>query len=270
MFFHKCSFIIYKYFYNNKVMTEEIKPNTNIDDKNKVDTNNKNKHPHISKCKAKLLKYNFKANAEEKFYGENAKLRITKNNFVYIIVSLSVYIAWFILSGVAPYFGYIPFGATFITYLSLIIVLMTCHLGIIGNIVGGFGFGLSSWCLAFIFGTVRYQHFDLAVLPRLCVALTIYLFYWATLFERKPAMWKYILIAIIGAMANDYYMLAAQQFHNKYIGELEGLLPPLEWIIAHPINLIGEPIICALLAAATYHLALYLRKITYQRQSLSW
>lgn len=185
-----------------------------------------------------------------------------KGNLVQTIAVLSVYVAWFGLSTVAIYVGYIPIGNTQITYLAAIVVMATFHLGILGNIVTGLAFGLSSWIAAFIYGIPKYQLFDLAVLPRVEMALIVLpLFYIFNAFK-KPKLWKLMLLSIFAVMLNQYLVLTAQYIRESIAGSIVGKgVPPIHiWLATHVINVVAEPIFGALLMSALYPVLLKVKR----------
>ncbi|WP_338822517.1 hypothetical protein [Mycoplasmopsis felifaucium] len=176
-------------------------------------------------------------------------------NVLQSVVILAIYVAWFGLSATAIYIGYIPIGHTQITYLPIIVVMATFHVGIIGNITTGLSFGFSSWIAAFIYGIPKYQLFDLAVLPRFEMALLVLgLFYLLNLWNR-PKLWKIVLISILAIMFNQYLVLSSQYLREAITGtKLLGKgVPPIHiWIYTHLLNVIAEPIIGAILITCLY------------------
>ncbi|WP_129646704.1 hypothetical protein [Mycoplasmopsis maculosa] len=178
------------------------------------------------------------------------------------LVFLSVYIAWFFLSAVIPYVGYINLGHTQITFLSLLVPIATFHLGIKGNLISGLGFGLSSFTLAFILGATKYTYFDISVLPRIEMALVIYGFSWAFGIFKKPKMWKIGILAFLASFFNIFFVLSAQYIREAINPESLGKngVPPIHlWIITHPINLTVEPIVCIIIACSIFPLIKYLK-----------
>ncbi|MBU4690459.1 hypothetical protein KQ874_01990 [Mycoplasma sp. ES3157-GEN-MYC] len=207
-----------------------------------------------------------KSNLEPK---SNGKIH-TRSGLIYHIVCLAVYLAFFLIAGVSVFLGYIPFGPTQLTYLPLIVAIATVHLGFNGSLISGLGFGFSSFIAAFILGVIKYQNFDLSVIPRVMMSLVVYLIYILINMKNKPKMWKFLILILAATFLNTTFVLGSQYFHNKFIGELKGILPPLEWMVAHTVNLIAEPIFNLLIGLAAYLPLLEIRKKYLERLNLSW
>ncbi|UUD35129.1 hypothetical protein NPA07_04975 [Mycoplasmopsis caviae] len=197
--------------------------------------------------------------------------KISKTSLlIFLITTLAFYLAWFFASIFVPYLGFISLGPTQITFLSFIVVFATFHLGFIGSFSCGLGFGLSSMFAAYILGVVKYQYFDISVLPRLLMSLIVYALYIVLNVKKEIRIWKFILIAIIAAILNISLTLSFQHLHNKLFGNLKNLLPIKEWIITHPINITCEPLMCGFLATSVYPLVRFLRKKYIQRSQYHW
>ncbi|VEU67654.1 Uncharacterised protein (plasmid) [Mesomycoplasma conjunctivae] len=197
--------------------------------------------------------------------------KATKAAFLpFLISTLAFYLAWFLGSATVPYLGYIPIGHTQITFLAFIVVFGTFHLDYVGNLSAGLCFGFSSWILAFIMGAIKYQNFDIAVIPRVLMAICVYMLYEIFNVKNNIKCWKFIMISIIAAILNIVLTLSFQHLHNQIFGDLKNLLPIKEWIIVHPINIIGEPIICGMLAYFTFPLIVFLRRRFEQRFRYYW
>lgn len=215
------------------------------------------------------LKSNYKRNRLiHKFLFSIKNHNKEKNAFLQTLTSLSIYTAWYFLSAIAIYIGYIPIGLTQITYLAVIIVIATFHLGFIGNITTGLAFGFSSWIAAFIYGIPKYQFFDIAVLPRLETALITLLFFYIFNAFKKPKLWKFIILAFLVTVLNQYLVLFSQYIHEfiaikaGYDSDIlvkSGVLPIKIWIITHPINLTFEPILNILIIIFMFPLVLNIK-----------
>nr|WP_307908116.1 hypothetical protein [Mycoplasmopsis bovis] len=70
-------------------------------------------------------------------------------------------------------------------------------------------------CLAYIYGIPKYQYFDLSVIPRVEVALGVYVLFWVFNAFKKPAVWKFALLGVISTMLNHYFVFFAQFLHEK-------------------------------------------------------
>ncbi|WP_051677933.1 hypothetical protein [Mycoplasmopsis opalescens] len=204
-------------------------------------------------------------------HSSQAKLVTNKSSVsLYKIVTSAVYIAWYFAAAFTIYLGYIPFGHTQLTFLPAILTISILHLGFFGSLVSGLGFGFSSFIAAYILGIIKYQNFDISVIPRFLTSILVYLIYLLLKTHKNPKLWKVILMAFFAVFFNIILTLSAQYFHHHYIAELKGILPVKEWIITHPVNLIGEPIICIIVATALYPIGMHLRKKYKNLKLIMW
>lgn len=191
------------------------------------------------------------------------KFRYSSSNTTYLMANLSIYLAWFILSATVPNIGYLNLGYTQITYLAALTVIATFHLGFVGNISVGLFFGLSSWFAAYIYGIPKYQYFDLSVIPRVEVALGVYVLFWVFNVFKKPAVWKLTLLGVISTMLNHYFVFFAQYLHELIRpGDLgkNGVPPIAVWLFVRLFNIISEPILGGMLLFAMYPALIALRE----------
>lgn len=198
------------------------------------------------------------------------KMHFKTSALINKIVACSVYFAWYFAAALSLYLGYIPLGHTTLTFLPAILVVSLIHLGFLGAFVSGLGFGLSSLMAAFIYGMLKYQYIDISVLPRFLMALIVYLIYKLLRTDKNPLLWKCIILALFAVVLNTVLTLSFQYFHHNFIGELKGILPIREWIITHPLNLIGEPIICVIMTVLLFPLMLHLRNSYMSLQLIKW
>lgn len=54
----------------------------------------------------------------------------SRSFFTYELISLAVYLAYFIASGFSVFLAYIPFGPAWLTYLPAILAIAVVHLGL--------------------------------------------------------------------------------------------------------------------------------------------
>ncbi|MBT1399056.1 hypothetical protein FCM76_03065 [Mycoplasma bovis] len=196
-------------------------------------------------------------------FKKKRSFRYSAGSTTYLMTNLSIYLAWFILSATVPNIGYLNLGYTQITYLAALTVIATFHLGFVGNISVGLFFGLSSWFAAYIYGIPKYQYFDLSVIPRVEVALGVYVLFWVFNAFKKPAVWKFALLGVISTMLNHYFVFFAQFLHEKirpgYLGR-HGV-PPIEiWLLQRLFNIISEPILGGMLLFGMYPALIALRE----------
>ncbi|QLI75093.1 hypothetical protein H0I37_03730 [Mycoplasmopsis bovis] len=196
-------------------------------------------------------------------FKKKRSFRYSAGSTTYLMTNLSIYLAWFILSATAPNIGYLNLGYTQITYLAALTVIATFHLGFVGNISVGLFFGLSSWFAAYIYGIPKYQYFDLSVIPRVEVALGVYVLFWVFNAFKKPAVWKFALLGVISTMLNHYFVFFAQFLHEKIRpGDLgRHGVPPIEiWLLQRLFNIISEPILGGMLLFGMYPALIALRE----------
>ncbi len=196
-------------------------------------------------------------------FKKKRSFRYSAGSTTYLMTNLSIYLAWFILSATVPNIGYLNLGYTQITYLAVLTVIATFHLGFVGNISVGLFFGLSSWFAAYIYGIPKYQHFDLSVIPRVEVALGVYVLFWVFNAFKKPAVWKFALLGVISTMLNHYFVFFAQFLHEKIRpGDLgRHGVPPIEiWLLQRLFNIISEPILGGMLLFGMYPALIALRE----------
>ncbi|VEU76655.1 ECF transporter S component [Mycoplasmopsis columbina] len=185
---------------------------------------------------------------------------------IYNIVFLAVYLSLFLISSFTIYFGYIPLPTTTLTYLPIIVIVATFHLGMKGGIFSGFGFGFSSWIAAMIVGAVAYQYIDISILPRFILGILVAIIYKLIRGDKKIKLWKFILLTTLAPILNIVLVLSARYLHHS-ISPLKGVLPVKEWIITHPFNISLEPTIGLVLGLLLYPLIKYLRKSYLQKQN---
>ncbi|UOE63572.1 hypothetical protein MbovWib_04465 [Mycoplasmopsis bovis] len=196
-------------------------------------------------------------------FKKKRSFRYPAGSTTYLMTNLSIYLAWFILSATVPNIGYLNLGYTQITYLAALTVIATFHLGFVGNISVGLFFGLSSWFAAYIYGIPKYQYFDLSVIPRVEVALGVYVLFWVFNAFKKPAVWKIALLGVISTMLNHYFVFFAQFLHEKIRpGDLgRHGVPPIEiWLLQRLFNIISEPILGGMLLFGMYPALIALRE----------
>lgn len=196
-------------------------------------------------------------------FKKKRSFRYSAGSTTYLMTNLSIYLAWFILSATVPNIGYLNLGYTQITYLAVLTVIATFHLGFVGNISVGLFFGLSSWFAAYIYGIPKYQYFDLSVIPRVEVALGVYVLFWVFNAFKKPAIWKFALLGVISTMLNHYFVFFAQFLHEKIRpGDLgRHGVPPIEiWLLQRLFNIISEPILGGMLLFGMYPALIALRE----------
>ncbi|WP_280131220.1 hypothetical protein [Mycoplasmopsis bovis] len=196
-------------------------------------------------------------------FKKKRSFRYSAGSTTYLMTNLSIYLAWFILSATVPNIGYLNLGYTQITYLAALTVIATFHLGFVGNISVGLFFGLSSWFAAYIYGIPKYQYFDLSVIPRVEVALGVYVLFWVFNAFKKPAVWKFALLGVISTMLNHYFVFFAQFLHEKIRpGDLgRHGVPPIEiWLLQRLFNIISEPILGGMLLFGMYPALIALRE----------
>ncbi|MBT1368637.1 hypothetical protein FCM44_02905 [Mycoplasma bovis] len=196
-------------------------------------------------------------------FKKKRSFRYSAGSTTYLMTNLSIYLAWFILSATVPNIGYLNLGYTQITYLAVLTVIATFHLGFVGNISVGLFFGLSSWFAAYIYGIPKYQYFDLSVIPRVEVALGVYVLFWVFNAFKKPAVWKFALLGVISTMLNHYFVFFAQFLHEKIRpGDLgRHGVPPIEiWLLQRLFNIISEPILGGMLLFGMYPALIALRE----------
>ncbi|TKA59591.1 hypothetical protein MBOVa_0110 [Mycoplasmopsis bovis 8790] len=196
-------------------------------------------------------------------FKKKRSFRYSAGSTTYLMTNLSIYLAWFILSATVPNIGYLNLGYTQITYLAALTVIATFHLGFVGNISVGLFFGLSSWFAAYIYGIPKYQYFDLSVIPRVEVALGVYVLFWVFNAFKKPAVWKFVLLGVISTMLNHYFVFFAQFLHEKIRpGDLgRHGVPPIEiWLFQRLFNIISEPILGGMLLFGMYPALIALRE----------
>lgn len=196
-------------------------------------------------------------------FKKKRSFRYSVGSTTYLMTNLSIYLAWFILSATVPNIGYLNLGYTQITYLAALTVIATFHLGFVGNISVGLFFGLSSWFAAYIYGIPKYQYFDLSVIPRVEVALGVYVLFWVFNAFKKPAVWKFALLGVISTMLNHYFVFFAQFLHEKIRpGDLgRHGVPPIEiWLLQRLFNIISEPILGGMLLFGMYPALIALRE----------
>ncbi|KKB26716.1 Substrate-specific component PanT of predicted [Mycoplasmopsis meleagridis] len=175
------------------------------------------------------------------------------------LVFISIYLSLFLLAGLTGYFGYIPILHTTITYLPVIVVIATIHLEFKGALVSGLGFGFSSLIAAYLYGSTRYQYIDISVLPRLLMAIFVFLAYKLVNYELKPKLYKFIFLSLLATELNVILTISAQYVHN-IISPLRYILGVREWAITHVINLVSEPILAIFLSIILYRFVNYMRK----------
>lgn len=196
-------------------------------------------------------------------FKKKRSFRYSAGSTTYLMTNLSIYLAWFILSATVPNIGYLNLGYTQITYLAVLTVIATFHLGFVGNISVGLFFGLSSWFAAYIYGIPKYQYFDLSVIPRVEVALGVYVLFWVFNAFKKPAVWKFALLGVISTMLNHYFVFFAQFLHEKIRpGDLgrHGVQPIEIWLLQRLFNIISEPILGGMLLFGMYPALIALRE----------
>lgn len=196
-------------------------------------------------------------------FKKKRSFRYSAGSTTYLMTNLSIYLAWFILSATVPNIGYLNLGYTQITYLAVLTVIATFHLGFVGNISVGLFFGLSSWFAAYIYGIPKYKYFDLSVIPRVEVALGVYVLFWVFNAFKKPAVWKFALLGVISTMLNHYFVFFAQFLHEKIRpGDLgRHGVPPIEiWLLQRLFNIISEPILGGMLLFGMYPALIALRE----------
>lgn len=196
-------------------------------------------------------------------FKKKRSFRYSAGSTTYLMTNLSIYLAWFILSATVPNIGYLNLGYTQITYLAALTVIATFHLGFVGNISVGLFFGLSSWFAAYIYGIPKYQYFDLSVIPRVEVALGVYVLFWVFNAFKKPAVWKFALLGVISTMLNHYFVFFTQFLHEKIRpGDLgRHGVPPIEiWLLQRLFNIISEPILGGMLLFGMYPALIALRE----------
>nr|WP_307906773.1 hypothetical protein [Mycoplasmopsis bovis] len=180
------------------------------------------------------------------------------------MTNLSIYLAWFILSATVPNIGYLNLGYTQITYLASI----DCNCHISSRICWEYICRAIFWtifliCLAYIYGIPKYQYFDLSVIPRVEVALGVYVLFWVFNAFKKPAVWKFALLGVISTMLNHYFVFFAQFLHEKIRpGDLgRHGVPPIEiWLLQRLFNIISEPILGGMLLFGMYPALIALRE----------
>lgn len=101
----------------------------------------------------------------------NNKITISRHALIFKMVSLAVYLAYFIVSGFSVFLAYIPFGPFWLTYLPLIVAMATFQFGYSGAMVAGFGFGISSFIASMLLGLFWFQNLDVSVVSRLLVGV---------------------------------------------------------------------------------------------------
>ncbi|MCS4536628.1 MULTISPECIES: hypothetical protein [unclassified Mycoplasma] len=201
--------------------------------------------------------------------GQKIKL-VSKSNLIYQMISLSIYLAYFIASGFSVFLAYLPFGPTWLTFLPLIVGIATFHLGFFGALVSGLGFGISSFIASLLLGLFWFQNVDISILSRILVGLTTFLFYFLLNLRKKPKLWKFVLLVLIATEANSVFVFGSLYFHSKFIGELVGL-PDFKTILAlNTINLIAEPIFNVIMASLVFFPILAIRKKYEQRKNTTW
>ncbi|VEU78328.1 ECF transporter S component [Mycoplasmopsis columbinasalis] len=175
------------------------------------------------------------------------------------LVFIATYFALFLISGFTIYFGYIPLATTTLTYLPVILVVATVHLGVVGALCSGLFFGISSFIAAMLVGAIAYQMPDISILSRVLLGVAVAGIYKALKADRKMALWKFMVMSVSATILNIAFVLTIRYIHNS-IAEIKGTLPIIEWIITHPVTLIAEPLMAILFSILLYHLVMYLRK----------
>ncbi|WP_029608537.1 hypothetical protein [Mycoplasma simbae] len=194
----------------------------------------------------------------------------SKSALIFKMVSLAVYLAYFIVSGFSIFFAYIPFGPAWLTYLPLIVAMATLQLGYSGAMLAGFGFGLSSFIAAMLLGFIWFQYIDVSILSRVLVGAVVCLAYWILGISKRPKLWKFVVLTLVATEFNSIFVFGALYLHTTYIGPLAGLPPFYEMLVANTVNLIAEPIFNVSMAVLLYLPILGLKQKYDSRKSVSW
>ncbi|QSF13569.1 hypothetical protein [Mycoplasma sp. Mirounga ES2805-ORL] len=201
---------------------------------------------------------NFKkwSNNIEQVYFENSTYKFNNR----YLVTLALYVAYFFVASFVPYMGYFFIGPTVLTILPVIVVVAAFHLGLIGAIAAGVSFGLWSFSAAFFYGQLKYQNFDIAVIPRIILALLVYALVKIIKMHKRPNVIKFVVLGFISTILNVVLVISSQHIHNAYIGKIRGILGVKEWIITHIPTLILEPLSSILISFSLFRIINHERK----------
>ncbi|WP_406615838.1 hypothetical protein ACJA25_00980 [Mycoplasmopsis hyopharyngis] len=183
-----------------------------------------------------------------------------RKNIIYLLTRMAIYLGFYLLTIIVPFISFIPIVPKIvtITYLPFVMVFAICHLGVFGALISGFGFGLSSWFVAIIYGfSIRYQYFDIAVMPRLLNAVVVYFLYLVLKFKSNPRLWKFILLSLIATILNVVLTVSATFFRHHFIGQIPTVLPFKIWFIRHIPSIILEPVFAVSICLLTYKFLVY-------------
>ncbi|QBF34339.1 hypothetical protein EG856_00080 [Mycoplasmopsis phocirhinis] len=195
---------------------------------------------------------------------------ISKSNLTYHLVILSIYLAYFIASGFSVFLAYFPFGPTWLTYLPLIVAIATIHLGFSGALIAGFGFGLSSFIASLLLGLFWFQNIDISIVSRIFVGVVVYIFYLILKLQKRPRLWKFIILVFAATEANSVFVFSSLYLHSTFIAKLIGLPDFKTILLLNIVNLIAEPIFNVFMAFLIYFPILAIRKKYEQRKNTSW
>ncbi|MGY5139183.1 hypothetical protein ACUZ9N_00325 [Mycoplasmopsis gallinarum] len=195
--------------------------------------------------------------------------KVNNKGIIFKYVNIAIYLALFLLSGLTVYFGYIPLWNTQITYLPIIVVFATVHLGFAGAMTAGLGFGFSSFLAAMMLGVIKYQYPDISILPRVLLGLIVYAIYRLLRMNEKNKLWKFAFLSILASILNIALVLSMQYLHNLY-SPLRGILPIKEWILLHIPTLVIEPTVGLILGILLFWFAKMTRKKYLQRLNMSY
>ncbi|MGP1451315.1 MAG: hypothetical protein ACTTJO_00880 [Metamycoplasmataceae bacterium] len=191
------------------------------------------------------------------------KVFYANNNLIHLLPKISAYLGFFILTIYIPFISFIPIipKLVTVTYLPFIMTFAICNLGFLGALVTGLGFGFSSWLVAIIYGfSIRYQYFDIAVLPRIINALIIYFLYLIFRFKNKPKIQVFIFLSILATILNVVLTVSATYLRHNLIKPIPTVLPFKFWFIRHIPSMIIEPIFAGAISSWTYKFLIFINE----------
>lgn len=206
----------------------------------------------------------FKKKSKLNYLIKKYSLSINHKKFSLInLVHMAIYTSFFLLVVFVPFIAYIPIipKIVTVTYIPFLVVFSICHLGVYGFLVTGIGFGLSSWISSLIYGfSIKYQLFDVAVLPRFVMALLIFILYKLIKFSLKPSRLKFVFLTFCSTFFNIVLTISYAYFHNYYISKIHTLLPFKIWLWSHLFQILTEIVFNSLLAFSFFYFLLFWRE----------
>lgn len=125
------------------------------------------------------------------------------------------YTALYLLFAFVPQLGFITIPGVAATIVPIVVGFHVYHLGLTGAIFSGFAFGFSSLIASYVIGDITglFYHFDIAVLPRILVAFTAYLFFKWT----PKKLWLFVLGLFFTTLSNTLWVTLFIFLHKQIL-----------------------------------------------------